>query len=379
MANIIKGLETEDKFKILADNSKYDISCACGGKNDDHRKRNNDGNWIYPVSLPNGGVSYIYKTLMTNVCVNNCKYCPFRSTVDVKRCTLTPDDIVKNFLSYYERRKVMGMFLSSGVIGTPDNTMELITKTARILRKKHDFRGYLHLKVIPGSSESAIEETLKFANSVSINIEVPGENNFKEICPTKDYKNDVIKSFKIIKKLSDEKFYYKNIHTTTQFIVGAARETDNQIVNYVWNLYKKLKLNRIYFSAYQKGLGDKSLPGEQYTGSNLDLLNREHRLYQVDWLIRRYKFSLSDIGFDQNGNLPLHIDPKEQWAQKNPNFFPVDINTASRDELLRVPGIGFVTLERILELRKIGFKINKIDDIHKINSRILKAQNYLKF
>ena len=370
--------DTQKKLSILSQDSQYDLACACGTNDADRRHRSKEGKWIYPVTLPNGGTTILFKTLLSNVCVNDCKYCPLRAQTDPRRCTLTAEEIVKAFLEYYNSGRVFGLFLSSGVIGDADKTMQRLNKVAAILRKKQ-FKGYIHLKVIPGASDAAIEQAVSLASAVSINIETPGEKHFAKLSANKKYLTDVIAPLKLISKLTQKGMRYSRVKQTTQFVVGAAGERDAEIIKYSWGLYKRLGLSRIYFSAYQKGLGSPDIPGEFSSSQNSDILTREHRLYQVDWLIRKYGFGLDEICFEKNGQLSLTDDPKEAWAKKHPEMFPVDINKADKYELLRIPGLGHVTVNRILNLRANRIKIQSIETIGKPSKRLQKAQKFIKF
>ncbi len=407
MTAVISVPDTQQKLEILSADAQYDLACACGCKNDERRRRGPKGNWIYPVTLPNGGSSVLFKTLVSNVCSNDCKYCPLRANQDVRRCTLNEEETVNTFLDYHKRGEVFGLFLSSGVLGTPDATMERLNRIAKILRYRRNYRGYIHLKVIPGASANAIEEAVKLSSAVSLNIETPGAKYLAKLSDKKRFLEDIVEPIKLISRLTGRGNKYERVKQTTQFIVGAADETDSEIVKYMWGLYDRLNLRRIYFSAYQKAIGtddpdtlfsnrQSTIDNRQYaqsspvlhseSGGGIDnrqssidnAFVREHRLYEVDFLLRKYGFSESDIIFDQQGNLPLDTDPKESWAKRNPQYFPVDINKASKDELLRVPGLGQITVERILELRKSA-KIKTISDIGKSTSRLTKATDYLTF
>jgi predicted DNA-binding helix-hairpin-helix protein len=377
MVGIISRPNTLEKLKILSADAQYDLACACGSTKDEHRKRSTDGRWIYPITLPNGGTSVLFKTLVSNVCHSDCKYCPLRHNQDISRCTLTPEQTAEVFVDYYKRKKVFGMFLSSALTASADSTMERLNATARILRKKHKFRGYIHLKIIPGASNAAIEDALSQASAVSLNIETPGRNNLAKLSQKKDYIKDIIEPIKLISKLTGRGARYENVKQTTQFIVGAAGEKDCEIVKYLWGLYDRLKLQRVYFSAYQKGLGDESIAGTQPESQNpADALTREHRLHQVDFLLRKYGFKENDIFFEKNGNLSLTIDPKLAWAQRHPEYFPVDVNKASKGELLRVPGLGPTTVNRILQMRRTA-AIHRIEDIGRTKTILQKAAAYL--
>jgi predicted DNA-binding helix-hairpin-helix protein len=372
--------EVTDKLAVLSQDSQYDLACACGTKNPvEHRHRSSDNKWIYPVVLPDGRRTFLLKTLVSNACVNNCKYCPLRINRDPQRCTLQPEELVKIFLEYYQTRRVSGLFLSSGVTGTPDKTMDRINTIASILRKKELFKGFIHLKVIPGASDAAIEEAVSLASAVSLNIETAGEKHFQQLCSTKNYLDDIVRPLKLISRLTEKGSRFSHVGQTTQFVVGASDETDREIVKYSWGLYKRLNLNRIYFSAYQRGLGDPDLPGENVPMGNGDLLTREHRLYQVDWLIRRYGFQEDEIPFEPGGNLSLTADPKESWAKIHPEFFPLDINRAGYRDLVRVPGLGPTTVKTILARRKEGIRIRNVEELGRPNKRLQKALGYLKF
>jgi predicted DNA-binding helix-hairpin-helix protein len=379
MVGIVTKPDTQDKLEILSADAQYDLACACGCSDNERRIRSNQGKWIYPVTLPNGGVSTLFKTLMSNVCSYDCKYCPLRRQQDIHRCSLGPEETARIFLDYYNRRKVFGLFLSSGVIGSPDATMERLNTTARLLRKRHSFKGYIHLKIIPGASDSAVEEAVSLASAVSLNIETPGDQNLAMLSNKKEYLRDIIEPIKLISRLTARGTRFEKVKQTTQFIVGAAGESDAEIVKYMWGLYDRLNLHRVYFSAYQRGLGDSSIAGENLVLEKpTDIFVREHRLYQVDFLFRKYGFKESEIVFDSNGRLSLTVDPKEVWAKRHPEFFPINANHASKFSLLRVPGLGPVTVKHILELRKRN-RLRRIEDVGKASIRLAKAKMYLTF
>lgn len=370
-------MDVISKLQVLSDASQYDLACACGTGNSDRRHRGSDGAWLYPVSLPRGGFSVMLKTLMSNVCVNDCKYCPYRNTVDLPRCTIGPDEMARLFMQYVYQKKVFGLFLSSGVVKSPDFTMQLLNDTARILRKKYEYRGHIHLKVIPGASEGAIEDALGLANAVSLNIETPGKKHCDTLSSRKDYHRDIIRPLQFINEMTSRKPKFRMIRKTTQFIVGASDETDAEVVRYTAGLYSRLKLNRVYFSAYQRGLGDKSIPGElRVTRAREDNFIREHRLYQTDFLLRSYGFKTDDFVFDKQGNLALDKDPKLVWAMSHPEFFPVNINRADLMALVRVPGIGPLTARRIIERRRES-KFSNTDALPFKGKRLQMAREFI--
>jgi predicted DNA-binding helix-hairpin-helix protein len=378
MTAIVRKPDTLEKLKILSADAQYDLACACGTKEDDHRTRSSDGRWIYPITLPSGGKSSIFKILLSNVCTNDCKYCPLREDTDIRRCTLSSEETVRVFLDYYRRKKVFGIFISSGVIGTPDNTMQRINTIAHALRYRHAFKGYMHLKIIPGVSQAAIDQAVSLASAVSLNIETPGADNLAKVSQKKNYQTDIIEPIKYISNLTAKGSRYQRVHQTTQFIVGAAGEADKQIVRYMGGLYDRLKMHRVYFSAYQQHLGDTQLSSKQIAEhKSADVLTREHRLYQVDFLMRKYGFKENEILFDSAGRLSLTEDPKETWVKMHPEFFPLDLNRADKFELLRVPGLGPITVNRILKYR-CNSRIHRIEDIAKSGKLINKAKRYLK-
>ncbi len=379
MVGIVSKPGTGEKLEILSTDAQYDLACACGSRKEEHRRRSGHGKWIYPITLPNRGKSVLFKTLVSNICTNDCKYCPLREGENVRRCSLGAEETAKVFLDYYNRREVFGLFLSSGVFGSADATMEKLNRIARLLRGKYSFRGYIHLKVIPGASDAAIEDAVSLASAVSLNIETPGEANLAKLSNRKKYIRDIIEPIKLISRLTGRGAKYEGVKQTTQFIVGAAGESDAEIVKYMWGLYDRLKMQRVYFSAYQKGLGDESMPGEEMKLEEpADVFVREHRLYQVDFLMRKYGFKESDIIFNREGNLSLDCDPKEAWAQRHLEAFPVNVNRASKWELLRVPGLGPVTIKGILERRR-ECRINRIEELGKVGVRLGKASKYVVF
>ncbi len=348
-------MDTLEKLKILSEDSRYDLACACGTGKDEHRRRGTGGKWLYPVALPQGGYTVLLKTLLSNACANDCGYCPLRSETGVRRCTLQPEEAARVFMEYYAKRKAFGLFLSSAVISTPDYTMDRINAAARLLRYRHGYKGYIHLKIIPGASDAAIEESLSLATAVSLNIETPGKDHFGLLSQKKDYEKDILRPMRLMGRLTGRGMRHSRVKCTTQFIVGAASEADREIVDSMYTLYDEMNFKRVYFSAYQKGMGKPGIPGERnFLTSPEKPFIREHRLYQVDFLSRRYGFKKEEIIFDSTGNLRLDKDPKELWAEAHPEFYPVRINKADKEALLRVPGLGPETVDRIITARQRG-------------------------
>jgi len=372
-------MDTIEKLKMLSADSQYDLACACGTGKDEHRRRGPDGKWLYPVTLSPGRYTVLLKTLLSNACSNDCKYCPLRSETNVRRCTLNPEEVAGVFMEYLRRRKVSGLFLSSAVIRDPDYTMDKINATARLLRYRHHFRGYIHLKVIPGASDAAIEDSLSLASAVSLNIETPAKRHFDLLSNRKDYEKDIMRPINLMGRLTQKGMRFSRVKCTTQFIVGASDETDTEIIDSVFGLYEQMNFKRVYFSAYQKGLGDPRIPGERMFLSDIETpFLREHRLYQVDFLTRKYGFAREDILCDKGGNLRLDKDPKEVWADSHPEFYPVRLNTSEKEELLRVPGLGPETVGKILK-RRTERKIRGFNDIGLKGKRADKAKRYVLF
>ena len=370
-------MDTDAKIRLLSQEAQYDLSCACGTKDDDRRKRNADGMWVYPASMPNGGKSIILKTLVSNACSNDCKYCPLRENHDTRRCTLEPDELARFFMDYRRTRNVFGLFLTSGASGNADKAMGRITATAELLRYRYAYRGFMHLKIIPGCSDAAIEKAISLASAVSLNIETPTADSFAALSDRKDFRRDIVRPVQLISHLTGKGMRYSRVKQTTQFIVGASSAKDGELITATERLYKRWRLERVYFSAYQRGLGDPSLPAEHAPATQgHDLLTREHRLYQVDFLLRRYRFAAGEIPLGPDGNLNLTVDPKQAWADVNEGFFPVRLQNAPRNDLLRVPGLGPTYVKRIIDTRRNG-TLRSLSDVGMKGRPLAKASSYV--
>jgi len=370
------GTDAIDKLRVLSNDSRYDLACSCGTREDEHRKRGEDGRWIYPVTLPQGGSTFLFKTLLSNACVNDCKYCPLRSDAGLRRCSLRPEEAARLFVDHYRRRQVSGLFLSSAVTGSPDRTMDEINTTALLLRRRYGFKGYIHLKIIPGASDAAIEESLSLATAVSLNIETPSKRHFDVLSQRKDYYDHIMRPLRLMGRLTGRGMRFSRVKCTTQFIVGAAGEADAEIVRSMSDLYDRMNFKRVYFSSYQRGTGHPSIPGEVKTLlSPEEPFMREHRLYQVDFLLRRYGFRADEIPFAEGGNLHLNVDPKQVWADLHPEYYPVRINTSEKESLLRVPGIGHETTALILK-RRACHRITRFEDLGVKGKRLDKIMRY---
>ncbi len=375
-------MNTQQKLEILADAAKYDASCASSGAKragNGEGVGHSDGMGICHSYTPDGRCVSLLKILLTNYCTYDCVFCVNRVTSDIKRARFTPEEVVNLTLDFYKRNYIEGLFLSSGIIQSPDYTMEQLVSVAKQLRQVHKFGGYIHLKAIPGASEALIEQAGLFADRLSANIELPTQQDLVQLAPEK--KATVIEStmsqIAVRKDEADEERKksalapkFAAAGQSTQMVVGATPANDRQILTTATHLYKLHKLRRIYytgFSPYPEA--DARLPLQAAP------LMREHRLYQSDWLMRFYGFEASELTTEDRPALSLTEDPKTVWAQTHPEYFPVDVNTAPRESLLRVPGIGYRNVERILRIRKYHALL--VEDLKKLNVRVKQALPYL--
>ena len=373
----------KSKLSILADAAKYDASCSSSGS---QRKRetggmgNVEGMGICHSYAPDGRCISLLKILMTNFCIFDCKYCINRVSSDVKRARFTPEEIVQLTLDFYRRNYIEGLFLSSGIINSSDETMELLIRVAKSLRLEHKFQGYIHLKVVAGSSQELILRAGEWADRVSANIEMPVQADLNLLAPAKTIQEATTSMSQIAVRLDEAKEDFKRspfraprfapAGQTTQMIVGATESTDSVILDQSQNLYKKFALRRVYYSAYSPiPHADAFLPRGEPS------LVRENRLYQADWLVRFYKFDASELTNKEAPNLPLDIDPKTAWALRNRQSFPIDVNAASREELLRVPGFGVKNVERILQMRP--FRKISLLDLAKLRVPLKRAKYFV--
>ena len=365
-------MNTQQKLEILADAAKYDASCASSGaKRAGNGKGvgHSDGTGICHSYTPDGRCVSLLKILLTNFCTYDCIFCVNRSSSDIRRARFTPEEVVNLTLDFYKRNYIEGLFLSSGIIQSPDYTMEQLIQVARSLRLTHSFGGYIHLKAIPGCSPALIETAGLYADRLSANIELPTQQDLVQLAPEK--KSSVIEStMSQIQTRKDELDEdRRRIRSTpkfapagqsTQMVVGATASTDREIIQRADGLYRQYGLRRIYytgFSPYPKA--DLRLPLAATP------LMREHRLYQSDWLIRHYGFDATEITTPENPHLDLTADPKTQWARRHPEFFPIDVNAAPRETLLRVPGLGYRNVDRILSIRRYHRLL--LDDLRRLH------------
>ena len=377
-------LSTVDKLAILADAAKYDASCASSGA----RKRNSagtggigstEGMGICHSYAPDGRCISLLKVLLTNYCQYDCLYCVNRVSSNVQRARFGAAELANLTLEFYKRNYIEGLFLSSGIIKSPDYTMEQMVEVARILREDHRFQGYIHLKTIPDAAPELLEAAGKHADRVSINVELPSRTSLGKLAPEKDASRirKAMASVRLKLDESKEKSKHPNPHAiratgqSTQMIVGADASSDRKILSTSASLYAGYKLRRVYYSAFSPTPHPSNkLPPEPPP------LRREHRLYQADWLLRFYGFELDEIISGGNANmLDLSLDPKLAWALKQIGQFPVDINRAPRNELLRVPGLGTRSVGAIIKARRLGAL--RLEDVARLTSSIAKVRPFI--
>ncbi len=354
-------MDLMQKLTILADSAKYDAACTSSGAD----RPGNQGlgsalaaGCCHTFSADGRCVSLL-KVLMTNHCAYDCKYCVNRSSNDVPRTAFTPEELAELTIQFYRRNYIEGLFLSSGVLQTPDYTMERMITALELLRYKHNFWGYIHAKTIPGASPELVYRLGLVADRLSVNIELPSEASLSKLAPNKTKKAILAPMAQIRQNRNTntkELAIYKNAPRfatagqATQMIIGASPETDYHILTLASGLYEKYELKRVFYSAYIPVVEDTLLPSVQTQPPLL----REHRLYQADFMLRQYGFSAEEILSEDAPNFNPYLDPKCNWAIHNLHLFPVDVNRASRDELLRVPGIGPTSARRIVTARRSG-------------------------
>ncbi|WP_340203092.1 putative DNA modification/repair radical SAM protein [Ascidiimonas sp. W6] len=372
-----------EKLNILADAAKYDVSCASSGSN---RKNSNKGlgnaskMGICHSYTEDGRCVSLLKLLLTNHCIYDCAYCVTRKSNDIKRAAFKIQEVVDLTINFYRRNYIEGLFLSSGIFKSPDHTMERLISVAKKLRHEENFNGYIHLKSIPGASDELMYEAGLYADRLSINIEIPTKSGLKLLAPDKNH-TDFIKPMKkvqneIIKYRSEHKIIkstpkYAPAGQSTQMIVGATGETDLQVMLTANHFYKNFHLKRVYYSGYVPISTDNRLP---QLGSPVPML-RENRLYQTDWLLRFYGFSITEILNPQYPNLDTEIDPKLSWALRNLHLFPVNINMAEKEMIARIPGIGMSSVYKIMQARKYQ-KLNE-EHLKKIGIAWNRAQFFI--
>jgi putative DNA modification/repair radical SAM protein len=349
-----------EKLSILADAAKYDVSCASSGSKRANKEKglgDTTGIGICHSYTEDGRCVSLLKILLTNHCIFDCAYCVSRKSNDIKRAAFTVQEVVDLTLSFYRRNYIEGLFLSSGIFKNADYTMERLVSIAKTLRLEHKYNGYIHLKTIPGASEELIKEAGLYADRLSMNIEIPTEDGLKKLAPDKNRADMTTPMEQISTSIIASKDERKSLKSapiyapaglSSQMVIGATGESDLEIMGTAATLYKNFNLKRVYYSGYVPISNDVRLP---HLGAPVPML-REHRLYQTDWLIRVYGFKINEIVNNEHKNLDLMLDPKIGWALRNLSVFPIDVNKADREILLRVPGIGFKSVEKIIQGRR---------------------------
>ena len=366
-------MDTLEKLSVLADSAKYDVSCSSSGSDETSRFGGigatcNSG--ICHTFTNDGRCVSLLKVLLSNACVYDCAYCINRVSNDRKRASFTPRELANLTIEFYKRNYIEGLFLSSGIMKNEDFTMEQMIEVMKILRYEYDFGGYIHTKLIPGASEELIHIACTLANRVSSNIELPSSKSLELLAPQKS-KTSLLSPLKTAKNISLEKTN-KPISMSTQMIIGATKESDFDILRLSANLYDKALLKRVYYSAYIHVNNIKNLP---IIPNKTPPLKREHRLYQADWLLRFYGFSYNELFDESTNNLDLNVDPKSFWALNHLEFFPIDINRAEKEMLIRIPGIGIRGAQKILQARK--FKKLGLEELKKLKISIKRAKYFI--
>jgi probable DNA metabolism protein len=376
-------MRIDDKLTILADAAKYDVSCASSGsrrKNTGRRLGNAAPSGICHTYTEDGRCVSLLKILYTNVCIFDCAYCVNRLGNDIPRSSFTPNEIVSLTIDFYRRNYIEGLFLSSGIMRSPDDTMERLVRVVQDLRKQ-GFNGYIHVKCVPYASRRLIRQAGLYADRLSVNIELPSEKSLKQLTKNKTYAS-VLEPMGVIREaIAETRDSRKRLRhvppfapagQSTQLIVGASPESDYDILDLADRLYRRQTLKRVYYSAYvpvgQIGTGLPNIADPP--------LQREHRLYQADWLMRLYGFSIAEVISAKSPYLDLKIDPKQAFALRHPALFPIDINAADREMILRVPGIGLKSANRIVSLRRRG-RI-RFEHLKQMGVIVARAQSYIR-
>ena len=355
-----------EKMKILTDSAQYDL---CDYVNHNKSSQINLPG-IYETTGRNGCKIPLFKTLMSNKCSNDCKYCINQSKRNFTRLELTPEELAKAFLGYYNKGLVNGLFLSSGISSDVDTTMENQIECVNILRKKYGYDDYIHLKIVPGASRDSIKRAMALANRVSINIEAATPSGLAELSSTKDYNKDILKRLSWINSLHNKSTTYPNSTHTTQLIVGANNESDKEILKRMEKIYKNSKLKRTYFSAFTP------INETDFENKEACSTNRTNKLYNADSLLNDYHYKVKELVFDNDDKLSLDGDPKIN-AAKNMDIFPVEINQAPFIELIRVPGIGLKSAREIMNIRR-NIPFTSKEQLRKLGVVVDRAEPYIK-
>lgn len=356
---------TEEKLDLLGEGARFDLHCAKASKWWKRPRPKLGG--IYNA-ISRGGFVPIFKVLLTNVCVSDCAYCPNRADSPIRRASFEPEELARLFHQLWSKGLVRGFFLSSGLGEDPKRTMERMIETVEIVRHKYGFRGYVHLKILPGSTQDLVERAVELAHRVSINLEAPSPERLSRLSSKKELYGQILKAMEWIKQAS-ERYPLRSGHTT-QFVVGPAGESDKELLKTVEELIGNFNLRRAYFSGFEP------IPLTPLEEAPPESPLREYRLYQAEFLLREYGFSASELPFDERGMLPRKVDPKMAFALSHPELYPVELAGASYEELLRVPGIGPRTAQTLLEMRSKG-DLHTEGDLRKAGMRLKRAAPFV--
>lgn len=382
MYPICSCMDIRKKLSVLADAAKYDASCSSSGsktKREGNGIGSTEGMGICHSYTPDGRCVSLLKILLTNFCIYDCKYCVNRISSDVERARFTVDEVVNLTLDFYRRNYIEGLFLSSGIIRDSDYTMEQLVAVAKNLRQVHQYKGYIHLKTIPGASDELLAEAGLYADRLSVNIELPTEGDLKQLAPEKkrpQLERNMEEVHTKTQEIREDRKHglkapvFVPAGQSTQMIVGATPTPDKDILGTASTLYSKYRLRRVYYSAFSPiPHADARLPGISPP------LMREHRLYQADWMLRFYGFGVTDIVNEITPNLDIDIDPKTSWALRNPTYFPIDVNRAAREELLRVPGFGVNSVDKMLKVRR--YRVLRLEDLLRLRVAWKRAKPFV--
>lgn len=370
------------KLNILATAARYDVSCSSSGSTRENKNKglgNSDGVGICHSFTEDGRCVSLLKILLTNYCIFDCAYCISRKSNDIQRAAFSVEEVVEITINFYRRNYIEGLFLSSGIFKNADYTMERLVRVAKELRTKHNFHGYIHLKAIPGASDALVKEAGLYADRLSVNIELPSEQSLKKIAPEKNYA-EILAPMNFIKASREEhvadRLHFKSAPAfvpagqSTQLIIGASPENDWQVLSLANELYKQQQLKRVYYSAYVPIKTDARVPLLTHPP-----VLRENRMYQADWLMRFYQYSVEEIVNDKFPDLELDVDPKLAYALRHPEIFPIDINRAEYEMILRIPGVGLKSAKMIVSARRFG-KL-RLEHLQKMGVVLKRARYFL--
>lgn len=361
-----------DRLGLLT--SYMDLECADDDDCRTGKSRVNDM-YISDASMSNGRRVRLLKTMLTSACEHNCYYCPFRAGRDFRRATFKPEELAKTFMNFYNAGIARGIFLSSGVAGGGFRTQDRLIDAADILRNKLKYKGYLHLKIMPGSERAQVERSMQLADRVSVNLEAPNTERLKKLAPHKQFLEELLQPLHWVEEIRQTQspslaWKGKWPSSSTQFVLGGAGESDLELLQTTEHLYHRLGLQRVYFSAFRP------IPDTPMENRPVESKLRQHRLYQASFLLRDYNFKLEELPLNSSGLLPKHIDPKIAWAQENLSERPLDINNATRQELLRIPGIGPKGAEKIIQVRRRSF-LRSLSQLKRMGINVLKIAPFV--